>query len=94
MTIYDYNIVMLSVNIANLKAKLSFYLGQVKNGQEVLVLDRKTPVARVVPSRGLQDDLVLIEASKNPSLLGHIKVSPVRHGIDSARLLREDRSRR
>lgn len=94
MTIYDYNIVMISVNIATLKAKLSFYLNQVRRGQEVLVLDRRTPVARVVSSRGSQDDVVLAEASKSPAALQGIRVRPLRRRTDSARALRDDRDRR
>lgn len=35
--------------IATLKAKLSEYLDAVKSGEEVLVTDRGTPVARLVP---------------------------------------------
>jgi len=94
MTIYDYNIVMIPVNIAILKAKLSFYLGKVKRGEEILVMDRKTPVARVVPSSESPDDLVIIEASLSPAAMKNFRGKPLRHKIDSTRILREDRNRR
>lgn len=85
---------MISVNIATLKAKLSFYLGQVKRGQEVLVLDRKSPVARMIPSGAGQDDLLLTEASRSPATLGAIRSPRLRRRTDSTRILREDRDRR
>jgi prevent-host-death family protein len=38
-----------TANIAQLKAKLSEYLRQVKSGGEVVVTERGIPVARLVP---------------------------------------------
>jgi len=38
-----------SVNIAELKNRLSVYLNEVRSGHEVLVRDRNTPIARIVP---------------------------------------------
>jgi prevent-host-death family protein len=40
---------MTEVNIAELKAHLSEHLRRVRRGGSVLVLDRQTPVARIVP---------------------------------------------
>ncbi len=40
---------MRAVRIAELKARLSEYLRMVRRGQEVTVLDRETPIARIVP---------------------------------------------
>ena len=40
---------MKTVNIAELKNRLSVYLNHVRTGQEVLVRDRNTPIARIVP---------------------------------------------
>ena len=37
------------VQISELKAKLSAYLHTVRKGGELIVMDRKTPVARIVP---------------------------------------------
>jgi prevent-host-death family protein len=42
---------MRTVNISNLKARLSAHIQLVRNGQEVLVCDRNRPVARIVPIR-------------------------------------------
>lgn len=49
MTIYDHNKVMKSVKIAELKARLSEYLRDVRRGEEWTVMERTTPVARIVP---------------------------------------------
>ena len=38
-----------SVNIADLKNNLSRYLARVREGAELTVLDRDTPVARILP---------------------------------------------
>lgn len=40
---------MTTVGIADLKARLSLYLRGVRRGGQVVVLDRDTPVARIVP---------------------------------------------
>lgn len=40
---------MTTAGIADLKARLSEYLARVKAGDEVLVTDRGTPIARIVP---------------------------------------------
>jgi antitoxin (DNA-binding transcriptional repressor) of toxin-antitoxin stability system len=38
-----------SVNIAALKNGLSRYLSEVRQGEELLIRDRKTPIAKIVP---------------------------------------------
>jgi len=38
-----------TVSIADLKDHLSSYLNEVRSGREVLIRDRKTPIARIVP---------------------------------------------
>jgi prevent-host-death family protein len=40
---------MTKVRIAELKARLSEYLRRVRRGHTITVLDRETPVARMVP---------------------------------------------
>jgi prevent-host-death family protein len=40
---------MKTVNIGDLKAKLSAHIQMVRDGEEVLVCDRSKPVARIVP---------------------------------------------
>jgi prevent-host-death family protein len=40
---------MKTVNISDLKARLSAHIQAVRDGEEVLVCDRNQPVARIVP---------------------------------------------
>ncbi len=40
---------MAQVRVAELKARLSEYLRRVRRGQTVTVLDRDTPIARIIP---------------------------------------------
>jgi len=40
---------MRTVNISDLKARLSAHIQLVRDGEEVLVCDRNKPVARIVP---------------------------------------------
>jgi prevent-host-death family protein len=40
---------MRTVNISDLKARLSAHIRIVRDGEEVLVCDRNKPVARIVP---------------------------------------------
>lgn len=63
---------MKSVNIAELKNRLSVYLNEVKAGEEILVRDRNQPVARIVPlarSRD-EDEELLALASQGKLRLG------------------------
>ena len=95
VSIYDYPIVMIQVNIADLKARLSFYLGRVKEGHEIVVMDRKTSVAKMEPFRGGSlYEAILSPASKSPARLRNLKIKPVQRKIDALGLLREERDRR
>ena len=49
---------MKSVNVAELKNKLSAYLQLVRKGEEVIVRDRDLPIARILPceSEGLTEN--------------------------------------
>ncbi|MBI4468234.1 MAG: type II toxin-antitoxin system prevent-host-death family antitoxin [Acidobacteria bacterium] len=47
---------MKSVNIGELKNRLSTYLNRVKTGDEIIVRDRDRPVARIVPMSAVGDD--------------------------------------
>jgi len=56
---------MKSVNIAELKNRLSVYLNEVKAGEEILIRDRSVPIARIVPLKygaGQDDELVALAA--------------------------------
>jgi prevent-host-death family protein len=56
---------MRSVNVAELKNRLSKYLSFAKGGEEVVIRDRNLPVAKLVPFLGADDqELVLVAAGK------------------------------
>ena len=40
---------MKNVSITNLKSSLSNYITQVKNGEDIIVTDRGSPVAKLIP---------------------------------------------
>jgi len=48
---------MKSAAVAELKANLSKYLGQVKAGEQVLVTERGVPIAKLVPVDSRKADL-------------------------------------
>jgi prevent-host-death family protein len=48
---------MASVQIANLKNNLSAYLRKVRAGEEVIICDRKSPIAKIVPLNTVDLDL-------------------------------------
>jgi antitoxin (DNA-binding transcriptional repressor) of toxin-antitoxin stability system len=47
---------MRTAKIGELKAKLSAHIQYVKNGEEVLILNRNKPVARLVPAGVVEDE--------------------------------------
>ena len=47
---------MRTAKISELKARLSAHIAFVKNGEEVLIFDRNTPVARLVPPGPVGDE--------------------------------------
>jgi prevent-host-death family protein len=81
---------MSEVRIADLKARLSEHLRSVRNGGTVTVLDRNTPVARIVPYSTQP-----LEIRKATRRLRDLKLParPARR-TDSTALLVEDRRRR
>jgi antitoxin (DNA-binding transcriptional repressor) of toxin-antitoxin stability system len=68
---------MKTVNIGKLKDNLSAYLHEVRNGEEVIVQDRKKPIARIVPIRAEVSDEEAYLAS-----IGVLKLPENPRGID------------
>lgn len=90
MTCRDYNVVMSDVRIADLKARLSEHLRSVRNGSTLTVLDRDTPVARIVPYSAQP-----LEIRKAKRRLRDLKLPPKpAKRTDSLALVVEDRRRR
>lgn len=90
MTIYDYYMTMKTIGVAALKARLSEHLRAVRKGRSVTVLDRRTPIARIVPYD--ESTLEVRKASRKPRDL----TLPPRPAArtDSLSVLLDDRARR
>jgi prevent-host-death family protein len=94
LTIYSHNEVMKTAMVSELKSKLSAYLAQVRGGATIVVYERNTPIARLVPFEEESDDLVIIDASAPPAALKRIKGIRPKKPIDVDKLLaglRKDR---
>jgi antitoxin (DNA-binding transcriptional repressor) of toxin-antitoxin stability system len=81
---------MSHVRIADLKARLSEHLRSVRNGATLTVLDRETPIARIVPYAA-----PLLEIRKARRRLRDLKLPPQpAKRTDSVALIMQDRGRR
>jgi prevent-host-death family protein len=81
---------MSDVRIADLKARLSEHLRSVRNGGTLTVLDRDTPVARIIP---IAAPSLEIRKAKRP--LRDLRLPPrLSKRTDSTALLVDDRRRR
>lgn len=81
---------MSDVGIAELKARLSEHLRSVRNGGTLTVLDRDTPIARIVPYA--TPPLEIRKAKRHPRDL-KLPRKPSKR-TDSVAILVEDRRRR
>ncbi len=84
--------VSMEVGIRELKSKLSEYLGRVSDGEELVITDRGTPVARVIPfadttlQRGFEEGWV--EAPRRQGLAPFV---PMRGSAAVMSVLDDDR---
>ncbi len=85
---------MKQTNVSGFKARLSEYLNAARNGETVVVHDRKTPIARLVPFDEHVDDLSIAEPSRSPRDLTKIKPVRLRRRVDVVGLLRASRDQR
>jgi prevent-host-death family protein len=91
MTIYSYNMVMKQVKIAQLKAKLSEYLREVRRGATISVLDRQTPVAQIIPVRD-HPALVIRKPTAGTPPPNRVRLAkPAKLHLDIVELLLEER---
>ena len=90
LTSHDYNVVMKNVRIADLKSRLSEHLRSVRNGRTLTVLDRDTPIARIIPYT-----VEPVEVRRATRPLRDLKLPPSpATPTDSLASLLEDRRRR
>jgi prevent-host-death family protein len=92
MTISGHNMVMRTAKVSELKAKLSAYLAEVRCGEKVVVYDRNTPIAQLVPFQEKEEGLSIIEASAPVSELKRLKGVRPRKPVDIDQLLSELRA--
>lgn len=85
---------MTKAKVSELKAHLSAYLADVRGGETVVVYDRSTPIAKLMPFQEEADDLVILQESRPPSDLKRIRGVRPRKRVDVDRLLRELREDR
>ena len=84
-----------TVTVAELKAKLSHYLREVREGRSFTVLSRDIPVATLGPyeAEGV-DDLEIIEPTADPALWGRVDLPPAALSRDIVEYLIEVRQDR
>ena len=94
MTTYGHDMTMKAVKIADLKSHLSRHLRDVRGGRPLTVLDRNTPVARLVPIDS-GDDVVITPPGEGASDLADVKLPPPsKLKVDVVKLLLDDRRSR
>ncbi len=95
VTSTGYYMVMKTVGIADLKAHLSGHLRTVKKGETLVVLERGTPVARIVPAADLRGGVVTRPPSRDLSSVKQMlkRLPPLGLPVDSLSILLEDRKR-
>jgi antitoxin (DNA-binding transcriptional repressor) of toxin-antitoxin stability system len=77
------------LRVAELKARLSYYLHAVRAGRSLTVYDRDTPVARLIPVDPGPGDLPSVKPSRR---LRDVPLPPpLRRSVGSAAALREER---
>lgn len=95
--------IMKSVNIADLKNNLSRYLNDVRQGEEILIKDRNTPVARIMPFAAESEDEEIMELAARglislPDDEGFprdffTQPLPKVKGVDVLKMLRDERDK-
>ncbi len=83
---------MISVNVATLKEKLSYYLKLVKDGQEVVVTSHRHRVARILAVSAPNSQPT--EPSRAVKDLRKLRGVKPRRSVSAVRALLEDRQRR
>jgi antitoxin (DNA-binding transcriptional repressor) of toxin-antitoxin stability system len=85
---------MKAVKIAELKSRLSWHLREVRRGQVFTVLDRETPIARLVPIAS-DDDVTITPPASGARPIGKVKLPPpTKLDLDVVGLLLADRRSR
>ena len=82
-------------NISSVKASFTRFLREVRRGHEVIILDRKEPIAKIIPyQEGEFENILVHAAAESPSRLKFLKPKKLSKKTDSLKILLEDRLRR
>jgi prevent-host-death family protein len=88
----DYHLVMKKVGIAELKSRLSEHLRAVRRGRSLVVFDRDTPIARIVPYEAPPGPLAVRGPRPGAPKPGRVPLPPpLRLDVDVVDLLLEER---
>jgi prevent-host-death family protein len=82
---------MTKAKVSELKARLSSYLADVRKGDIVVVCDRSTPIARLVPMEEEAEDLKICESAKPIGELRKIQPVKLRKKVNIVEILSEIR---
>jgi prevent-host-death family protein len=86
---------MKRVLISELKSHLSEHLRAVQAGQPLVVMDRKTPIAKIVPYDGVPTGVVIREPKPGAPLFRDLEMPPpVSLKVDLMKVLEEERADR
>ena len=92
MTRCDYLMVMKKVKIAELKARLSEHLRQVRRGETYTVMDRETPIARLLPYGAEAEPLRVRKPLRRVPTMHDVPLPPpLKLDVDPVALLIEER---
>ena len=92
MTRSDYYMTMTGIRIADLKSRLSEHLRKVRAGSSLTILDRDTPIARIVPWKAGDGSLKLRAPLPGAPKLQRVPLPPpLRLRGDIVQLLMEER---
>lgn len=83
---------MKKVKIADLKARLSEYLRQVWRGETYTVIDRETPIARLIPYDAEAEPLRVRKPLRRVPTMQDVRLPPpLKTDVDPVALLLEER---
>ena len=85
---------MTSAHVAELKNRLSAYLKEVRNGKEVVVMNRDMAIAKIIPFPKVSQGLVIRKAQRRPGYLKHLRPDVRKIDFDPLEILRKSREDR
>ena len=85
---------MKKIKIAEFKSKLSSHLRKVRKGEEIVILDRKQPIAKVIPITPEKEVKLKLIPPRKKGDWKALVFPPHSSYIDIVKILRDDRDRR